>query len=35
MASRTEERVMHGIDALTQAASYLTIVIVKVKKQDK
>ena len=30
-----EERVMHGIDALTQAASYLTIVIVKVKKQDK
>lgn len=30
-----EERVMHGIDALTQAVSYLTIVIVKVKKQDK
>ena len=30
-----DERVMHGIDALTQAASYLTIVIVKVKKQNK
>ena len=28
-----EERVMHGIDALTQAVSYLTIVIVKVKNR--
>ena len=30
-----EECVMHGVDALTQAVSYLTIVIVKVKKHDK
>lgn len=30
-----DEIVMQGVDALTQAASYLTIVIVKVKKQDK
>ena len=30
-----DECVMHGIDALTQAVSYLTIVIVKVKKHDK
>lgn len=30
-----DEIVMQGVDALTQAVSYLTIVIVKVKKQDK
>ena len=30
-----EECVMHGVDALTQTVSYLTIVIVKVKKHDK
>lgn len=30
-----DEIVMQGVDALTQATSYLTIVIVKVKKQDK
>ena len=30
-----EECVMHGVDALTQAVSYLTIVIKKVKKHDK
>ena len=30
-----EEREKHGIAAKTQAASYITIEIVKVKKQDK
>ena len=30
-----DEIVMQGVDALTQATSYLTIVIVKVKKQDE
>ena len=30
-----DEIVMQGVDALTQATSYLTIVIVKMKKQDE